>query len=87
MATDKELKKRMALPPIPQAPTKDKRGGRDRSRVRLEISPEQCRELMELMSVKLRSMDVSSPAFRHLYTTYSNLKIQLDKTGVTSGKN
>lgn len=79
-----ELKKEMALPPIPQQPRKDRHGERNRSRVRMEVSLEQAAFFTGVLADKLEQLKKESAEFKNLYTLYWSLKIQIEK--VTNGQ-
>jgi hypothetical protein len=74
------LKKKMAVPPIPQpAPHGRSHGRRDRSRIRMEISRDQCAAFIEILSRELRSTPVGSKEFKSLYGIFWTLKTQMDR--------
>ena len=74
----KDLKQRMAVPPIPQKAPRDRRD-RDRNRIRMEITPAQCVIFISILYERLHSLSKTDPEFKVLYNTYHSLKVQYDK--------
>lgn len=82
--TTTELKKKMALPPIPIAPTKDRKD-RDRTRIRMEIGMDQCSNLMDIIHLQLVGLTVKDEAFKPLYNLFHSLQTQYKKAEAANG--
>lgn len=76
--TAAEIKQEMAIPPIPQQRTKDRKR-RDRTRIRMEISVDQCSEFITMIGDRLRAITLDAPEFQSLYVIYHSLKSQYEK--------
>lgn len=83
---EQDIKKRMALPPIPQPPVRDKSNRGRSDRIRMEISLDQCAGFIAMLGERLRHMGVDEPEFKPLYAIYFSLKSQSDKFNSKEGK-
>lgn len=76
--TGKELKEGMALPPIPQQASRTHHG-RNRDRIRMELSPERAKWLVDMITTAMKTMDIDSADFRDVYPLYRALSDQIAK--------
>lgn len=73
-----EIKRDMALPPIPQqAPRGDRSRGRDRNRLRMELSTIQGEWIVGLIADAMKGMNIDDPLFHSVYTIRKSLTDQL----------